>query len=96
MGDYPYDVTINVTSNTILVKGVTCYKVIVETLDPATGNPVSSGTGMEATFTGNTANSPQPPTNDVNYYNPVTKQFILNYFYNSAAPIITYEILTRL
>jgi len=96
MGDYPYDVTISVTTNTVVVKGVTCYKVIVDTLDPANGLPVSSGTGMESTFTGNTGYNPQPPTNDVNYYNPVTKQFVLNYFYNSGAPRITYEILTRL
>jgi len=95
MGDYPYDVTINITSNTVVVKGVTCFKVNVDTLDPSNGLPVSSGTGMKDTFTGNTAYNPQPPTNDVNYYNPVTKQFVLNYFYNSAAPRITYEILTR-
>ena len=96
MGDYPYDVKIEITANTIVVGGTTCYKVNVDTIDPATGDPVSSGTGMETTFTGTASQVPVPVTNDVNYYNPVTKVFVLNYFYNSGAPRIAYEVLTRL
>jgi len=32
----------------------------------------------------------------VNYYNPVAKIFVLNYYYNTAAPRIIYEVITRL
>jgi hypothetical protein len=94
MGDYPYDVSMQVTTSTVTVLGVVCLKVIVHTIDPSTGSFVA-GEGMETTFTGNLAYPPAPPTSDVNYYNPVTKQFVLNYFYNAAAPRVTYEILTR-
>jgi hypothetical protein len=95
MGDYPYDVTIQVTTNTIVVSGITCYKVITHVFDPATGDIVSSGDGMETSFTGNLAYPPLPVTNDVNYYDPIAKKFVLNYYYNSAAPRIAYEVLTR-
>jgi hypothetical protein len=95
MGDYPYDVQIQVTSNTVIVSGVTCYQVIAHVYDPATGAIVSSGDGMETTFTGNLSYPPLPVTNDVNYYDPIAKKFVLNYFYNSAAPRVAYETLTR-
>ncbi len=94
MGDYPYDVSIQITDQTMVVSGVTCYKVIVHTMDPATGALIA-GEGMETTFTGNLAYPPAPPTSDVNYYNPDTKQFVLNYYYASPTPRIAYEILTR-
>jgi hypothetical protein len=96
MGDYPYDITIEVTQNTIVVSGVTCYKCIVHVIDPATNAPVSSGEGQYDTFTGDATVNPKPETNDVNYYNPVTKTFVLNCYYNSSAPRIAYEVLTRL
>jgi Domain of unknown function (DUF1735) len=95
MGDYPYDVQIEITTNTIIVSGITCYKVLLDVYDPATGAIVSSGDGMETTFTGNKAYPPLPVTNDVNYYDPIAKRFVLNYFYNTAAPRIAYEWLTR-
>jgi hypothetical protein len=93
-GDYPYDVTIQVTTNTIIVGGVTCYKVIVHVVDPASGSFVAGETQYE-TFTGTATAVPIPVTNDVNYYNPVEKKFVLNMAYNAAAPRIAYEVLTR-
>lgn len=95
VGDYPYDCQIQVTTTPMTVLGVTCYKVLVTVIDPSTGSPVASGQGMESTYTGDPSALPTPPSIDVNYYNPVTKQFVLNYYYNSAAPCIMYEILTR-
>jgi len=95
-GDYsPYDIKLEVTSNTITVLGVTCYKVIVTVMDPGSGSPVD-GQGMYDTFTGNAATPPTPPSNDVNYYNPVTKQFVWNAWYNAAAHRTAYEIMTRM
>ncbi|TAL64437.1 MAG: DUF1735 domain-containing protein [Bacteroidetes bacterium] len=93
-GDYPYDVTIQVTTNTIIVGGVTCYKVIVHTIDPGTGAFVAGETQYD-TFTGVATQVPIPVTNDVNYYNPVEKKFVLNMAYNAAAPRIAYEVLTK-
>jgi hypothetical protein len=95
-GDYPYDVQVAVTANTITVLGTTCYKVNITIIDPGTGSPVASGQGQYDTFTGSATSVPIPLTNDVNYYNPVTKVFVLNGYYNSAAPRIMYEVLTRL
>jgi len=96
MADYPYDVTIQITANTMVVSGVTCYKVITHVYDPATGAIVSSGDGMETTFTGVALLDPIAVTNDVNYYDPINHKFVLNYFYNTAAPRIAYEWLTRI
>lgn len=93
-GDYPYDMTIEVTTNTIVVQGVTCYKCIVHVIDPSTDAPVD-GEKMYDTFTGDANAIPKPVTNDVNYYNPVTKTFVLNASYNASAPRIAYEVLTR-
>ena len=94
-GDYPYQMSIKVTSNTITVLGDVCYQCIVTVIDPSTGAPVASGQGMYNTFTGSAATTPVPPTNDVNYYDPVKKIFVLNAYYNTNAPRIAYEILTR-
>jgi hypothetical protein len=94
-GDYPYDLIIGVTSKTITVLGTVCLKVSLAIIDPGTGTDVSSGTGVYDTFTGSATSAPIPISNDVNYYNPVTKTFVLNGFYNSAAPRIMYEVLTR-
>jgi hypothetical protein len=96
IADYPYDVTIEITTNTMVVLGITCYKVILHVYDPSTGAIVSSGDGMETTIVNNPAYAPTPPSSDINYYNPVTRQFVLNYFYNTAAPRVAYEILTRI
>jgi hypothetical protein len=95
-GDYPYNVQIQLTTNTITVLGTICYKVNITTIDPATGSPVASGQGQYSTFTGSATTVPIPVTNDVNYYNPVTKTFVINGYYNSGAPRIMYEVLTRL
>ena len=94
-GDYPYDMNIEVTAETIIVLGVTCYKVNVVVIDPGTGAPVDGGEGMFSTFTGTATQVPIPLTNDVNYYNPITRTFVLNAYYNSAANRIAYEVLTR-
>lgn len=95
-GDYPYDMTIQITTDKINVAGTDCYKCIVHVIDPNTKAPVASGEGMYTTFTGDPSSAPIPLTNDVNYYNPVTKTFVLNAYYNSAAPRGAYEVLTRL
>jgi hypothetical protein len=95
-GDYPYNVQVEITTNTIDVLGTTCYKVNVTVIDPGTNAPVSSGQGQYPTFTGDATHVPIPVTNDVNYYNPVTKTFVLNAYYNSAANRLMYEVVTRL
>ena len=92
--DYPYDVVIEVTANTVDVLGVTCYKCNVSVIDPAT-NDFVAGQQQFPTFTGTATHAPIPLTNDVNYYNPDTKTFVLNMAYNAAAPRIAYEVCTR-
>ena len=93
MGDYsPYSLDIQITSQTMVVGGVTVYKVILSSIDVAPEN-----FGMYSTFTGSATTTPVPATQDVNYYNPVTKTFVLNYHYDSSGvPRKIYEILTRL
>jgi hypothetical protein len=94
-GNYtPYSIKIEITSNTMVVGGVTCYKVIATPYDPTTGNSVG---GMYDTWTGDAATPPAPPANptDINYYNPVTKQFVLNCYYVSSLNRIMYEVHTR-
>lgn len=95
-GNYsPYGVKIEVTANTIVVGGTTCFKVIATPFDIATGAVVG---GMFDTWTGDAATLPAPPANgtDINYYNPVTKKFVLNCYYESSAGNrIMYEIHTR-
>jgi hypothetical protein len=92
MGDYPYNCDITITAETMTVNGATVNKVIVSSPDVAPAN-----FGMYDTYTGSAATPPTPPSTDVNYYNPATKTFVLNYFYLSAGvPRKIYEVLTRL
>lgn len=93
-GDYPYDMKIEITSTIIKVGTVDCLKCNVTVLDPAT-NDLVAGSQQYTTFTGDANTVPKPVTKDVNYYNPVTKTFVLNAAYNAAAPRIAYEVLTR-
>lgn len=93
-GDYPYNVQIQVTTETIMVLGVNCFKCKVHVLDPSTLQPID-GDNQYNTFTGDLSSPPTPPSSDVNYYNPVGKFFVLNAAYNASAPRIMYEILTR-
>ena len=92
-GNYSaYDIKIEVTTNTVVVGGVTCYKVIATPIDPATGGSVG---GMFDSWTGDANQKPADLT--INYYNPVKKVFILNCYYNSSAGNrIMYEVQTRL
>jgi hypothetical protein len=95
-GNYTaYSINIEVTTNTMVVGGVTCFKVIATPYDPVTGAVVGD---MFATWTGDPAMSPAPPANatEIKYYNPVTKQFVLNcYYLSGAGNRIMYEVLTR-
>jgi hypothetical protein len=95
-GNYTaYSINIEVTANTMVVGGTTCLKVIATPFDPTTGLSVGD---MFTTWTGDAATPPAPPANatDINYYNPVTKQFVLNcYYLSSAGNRIMYEVLTR-
>jgi hypothetical protein len=92
MGDYPYGLNIQITTNTIVVSGVTCYKVVLSSPDVSSDN-----FGMYATYTGSSTTAPIPATPDVNYYDPIAKKFVLNYYYLSAGvPRKMYEHLTRL
>jgi len=79
-----YNVSIEITTDIKVVGGVNCYKVIAYPYDPASGAKVG---GMFTTWTGDAAFPPAPPANptDINYYNPVTKQFYLNCYYESSA-----------
>ncbi len=89
---FSYDVTIEVTANTVVVGGVTCYKVIATPIDPGSGTSVG---GMWTTWTGDPTLKPADLT--INYYNPVAKKFVLNCYYSSSAgDRIMYEVLTRL
>jgi hypothetical protein len=92
-GNYmSYDVTIEVTTEIINVGGVDCYKVIATPINPGTGASVG---GMFDTWTGDATQTPADLT--INYYNPVTKVFILNCWYASTAGNrIMYEVLTRI
>ncbi len=94
MGDYPYILDIQITDQTMVVNGVTVNKVLLSTPDLA-----PEDFGMYSTYTGDPATPPAPPSvsTNVNYYNPVTKVFVLNYYYlYSGAARKIYEILTRL
>lgn len=86
-----YDVTIEITANTVVVGGVNCFKVIATPIDPTTGASVG---GMFDTWTGDPALAPADKT--INYYHPVKKQFVLNcYYVSSAGNRIMYEVNTR-
>jgi len=85
-----YDITIEVTSETVVVGGTTCYKVIASPFDPTT---LASVGGMWTIWTGDPTQKPADLT--INYYNPVTKTFVLNCFYYSAlGNRIMYEVST--
>ena len=92
----PFDYVMEITSNTMVVLGVTCFKVNVTVIDQSTGAPYASGYGQYDTFKGSATTVPIPLSNDVNYYNPVTKTFVLNVYYNSSAHRDIYMVLTRL
>jgi hypothetical protein len=80
----------------MVVGGTTVYKVNAMPFDPSTGGDVG---GMFDTWTGDPATAPAPPANatEINYYNPVTKQFVLNCWYTSSAGNrIMYEVHTRI
>jgi hypothetical protein len=86
-----YDVTIEITTNTVVVGGTTCYKVIATPIDPTTGASVG---GMFTSWTGDASLAPADKT--INYYNPAKKQFVLNCYYESSAGNrIMYEVNTR-
>ena len=91
-GNYmAYDVVIEVTADPITVGGTTCYKVNATPIDPTTGASVG---GMFDTWTGDATLKPADLT--INYYNPVTKTFVLNCWYaSSAGNRIMYEVLVR-
>jgi len=92
-GNYSgYDIKIEMTTNTVFVGGVTCYKVIATPVDPSTGDSVG---GMFDAWTGDATLKPADLT--INYYNPTTKTFILNCWYASGAGNrIMYEVAKRL
>lgn len=92
-GNYgAYDILIEITPNTVVVGGTTCYKVIATPIDPTTGGSVG---GMFDVWTGDATLKPADLT--INYYNPVKKQFVLNcYYLSSAGNRIMYEVNTRL
>ncbi len=88
---FAFDITIEITANTVVVGGTTCYKVIATPIDPTTGGSVGD---MYATWTGDPTLKPADLT--INYYNPVKKVFILNCYYTSSAGNrIMYETCTR-
>lgn len=91
-GNYmSYNVRIKVTTDVIVVGGVNCFKVIAAPYNPTTGATVG---GMWPTWTGDDTLKPDDLT--INYYNPATKTFVLNCYYNSSAGNrIMYEVLTR-
>jgi hypothetical protein len=95
-GNYSsYNIRIEVTTNTMVVGGTTCYKVKAMPYDPGTGSDVG---GQFDTWTGDPATPPPPPTNptEINYYNPTAKKFVLNCWYTSSAGNrIMYEVHTR-
>jgi len=91
-GNYgAFDITIEVTAETVVVGGTTCFKVKAMPIDPGTGASVG---GMFTTWTGDATLKPADLT--INYYNPVTKTFVLNCYYTSSAGNrIMYEVNTR-
>lgn len=90
-GNYGYDVKITVTTTPIVVGGTTCYVCTCDVLDPVSG--ASVGTTWPV-WTGdiNTPPFPVDQTINNNYWNPVTKTFVLNCkYYSSAGDRIMYE-----
>jgi hypothetical protein len=95
-GNYTtFSINIEVLTTTMVVNGVTCFKINAIPYDPTTG--LSTGY-MWTTWQGDAAGLPAPPTNNtwINYYNPIAKVFVLNCAYTSSAgDRIMYEIATR-
>ncbi len=91
-GNYSaYSISIEVTSETVVVGGTTCFKVIATPFDPATGNSVG---GMWPAWTGDATLAPADKT--INYYYPLTNTLVLNCYYVSGeGNRIMYEVLTR-
>jgi hypothetical protein len=91
-GNYTaYSIRIEITTDMVDVGGTACNKVIATPYDPTTGASVG---GMWPTWTGDPTLKPADLT--INYYNPVTKVFVLNcYYVSSAGNRIMYEVLTR-
>ena len=91
-GNYTgYDIKIEITAETVVVGGTTCFKVKAIPVDPSSGAAVGD---MFTTWTGDATLKPADLT--INYYNPVTKTFVLNcYYLSSAGNRIMYEVLTR-
>lgn len=91
-GNYmAFDIKIEITAETVVVGGTTCNKVIATPIDPSTGDSVG---GMWPVWTGDATQKPADLT--INYYNPVTKTFVLNCYYTSSAGNrIMYEVLKR-
>jgi len=90
-GNYSaFDIKIEMTTETVVVGGTTCFKVIATPIDPSTGASVG---GMWPVWTGDAAQKPADLT--INYYNPVTKTFVLNCYYTSTLNRIMYEVLTK-
>lgn len=91
-GNYmAFDIKIEITSETVVVGGTTCFKVKAIPIDPSSGDAVGD---MFTTWTGDATLKPADLT--INYYNPVTKTFVLNCYYTSSAGNrIMYEVLTR-
>jgi hypothetical protein len=88
---FSYDVSIEITTDPVVVDGANCFKVIADVIDPSTGASVG---GMWASWTGDPALT--PPNLEINYYNPATQTFVLNCFYVSGAGNrIMYEVLKR-
>jgi len=93
-GNYAtYHVNVEITTETITVGGTPCFKVIATPVNDQ-GEAVG---GMYSTFTGDPTSLPAPPANptEINYYNPVTKTFVLNCYYISSKNRIMYEVLVR-
>jgi hypothetical protein len=94
-GNYAsYHVNVEVTTVPMVVGGVTCYKV---NATPVDGSGAVVG-AMFTTFTGDPLTAPTAPANptEINYYNPVTKTFVLNcYYFSGAGNRIMYEVLVR-
>lgn len=93
-GNYTgYRTKIQITTDPILVDGVSCFKVIA-TVIADDGTVVG---GMWPVFTGDPASLPAPPAHpdEINYYNPVTRTFVLNCYYNASKNRLMYEVDVR-
>jgi hypothetical protein len=97
-GNYgTFNVSVQVTTETmVLTNGHTVYKVICTVYNPADGS-VQGGNFL--VWNGDLAALPAPPATptEINYWDPVTKQFVLNCFYLSGAGNrIMWEVHTKI